>query len=251
MTTFVLVAEYRNATDRMFTLANAHYCACTSNAERRSWRSNAIRHLAELEKLGCERASERDRRCFVRACRLLGERIAMVSEQGEVLARSDMPIPGNKLQAPVMTNATLATTSFVTAEKTHWDAGFQNMVLTLTRQGFSADKAYAYSLNFTRGCFHHARMFSQKYQGDFWCWYEQSDGGFFIYPKTEKIYPVVVHSNYFKGAMSAQALGITVSLYTLCILAESEHDFFIDSYYRLRDFAVQHPEWAAIGGAID
>lgn len=85
MTTFVLVAEYRNATDRLFTLANAHFCACVGNDERCSWRSSAQRHLAELENLSCKRASERDRRCFSHACRLLRERIAMVNEHGEML----------------------------------------------------------------------------------------------------------------------------------------------------------------------
>ncbi|WP_447870408.1 hypothetical protein [Serratia fonticola] len=85
MTTFVLVAEYRNATDRLFTLANAHFCACVGNDERRTWRGSAQRHLAELENLSCKRASERDRRCFSHASRLLRERIAMVNEHGEML----------------------------------------------------------------------------------------------------------------------------------------------------------------------
>ena len=85
MTTFVLVAEYRNATDRMFTLANAHFCACVGNDERRSWRGSAQRHLEELENLSCKRASERDRRCFSHASRLLRERIAMLNEHGEML----------------------------------------------------------------------------------------------------------------------------------------------------------------------
>lgn len=85
MTTYVLVAEYRNATDRLFTLANAHFCACVGNDERRSWRGSAQRHLAELENLSCKRASERDRRCFSHASRLLRERIAMVNELGEML----------------------------------------------------------------------------------------------------------------------------------------------------------------------
>lgn len=85
MTTFVLVAEYRNATDRLFTLANAHFCACVGNDERRSWQGSAQRHLAELEHLDCKRANEYDRRCFSRACQLLRERLAMVNEYGEVM----------------------------------------------------------------------------------------------------------------------------------------------------------------------
>ncbi len=89
MTTFVLVAEYRNATDRMFTLANAHFCACVGDDERSSWRSNALRHLTELEDLSCKRANERDRRCYNHASCLLRERIARVNEQGEILPSKD------------------------------------------------------------------------------------------------------------------------------------------------------------------
>ncbi|AHG20659.2 hypothetical protein Z042_14315 [Chania multitudinisentens RB-25] len=100
-------------------------------------------------------------------------------------------------------------------------------------------------------CYAYSRRFSQDYGGDFWHWYTQSDSGFFICPQTEKTYRIEVNSNYYKGEMSAQALGMTVSLYALCVLAESGHDFFIESYHRLRDFAVRHPEWAAIRGAID
>ncbi|VXD06754.1 Antirestriction ArdB family protein [Enterobacterales bacterium 8AC] len=139
----------------------------------------------------------------------------------------------------------------VTAEKTDWDTGFRNLVLVLFHQGFSPDSAQLYMMKFTEMCCAYARQFSQDYAGGLWQLYTQSDGGFFVCPQTEKTYRIEVVSNYYQGEMSAQALGMTVSLYALCVLAESEHDFLIESYHRLRAFAVRHPEWAAIGAAID
>ncbi|CNJ34878.1 antirestriction protein [Yersinia mollaretii] len=139
----------------------------------------------------------------------------------------------------------------ITAVNKHWETGFCGLIAAITAQGFPLDEASAYTLTFTHLCYGHARRFSQDYNGDFWRWYTQSDGGFFICPQVEKTYRIEVCSNYYRGEMSAQALGITVSLYALCILAESGHEFFIESYYRLRDFAVQHHEWTAISGAID
>lgn len=150
-----------------------------------------------------------------------------------------------------MTHTTQATPSVTAAVNKHWDTGYDGLITTITAQGFSPDKAAFYTLMFTRQCYNHAHRFSQDYGGGFWHWYTQSDGGFFICPQTEKTYRIEVCSNYYQGEMSAQALGITVSLYALCIMAESGHEFFIESYHRLRDYAVQHPEWAAIGGAID
>ncbi|BFI65272.1 MULTISPECIES: antirestriction protein [Yersinia pseudotuberculosis complex] len=150
-----------------------------------------------------------------------------------------------------MTQTTQTMPLTITAVNKPWETGFGGLMAAITAQGFSPNEASAYTLTFTHLCYGHARKFSQDYDGDFWRWYTQSNGGFFICPQAEKTYRIEVYSNYYSGKMSAQALGITVSLYALCIMAESGHAFFIESYYRLRDFAVQHPEWAAIGGAID
>ncbi|PVZ80631.1 hypothetical protein C9426_32635 [Serratia sp. S1B] len=84
LTQFVPVAEYRNATDSLFNLANVHFCSCASDSERRSWRSGAQRRLAELENLACKRANEHDRYCFNQACQRLRERIERVDEQGKM-----------------------------------------------------------------------------------------------------------------------------------------------------------------------
>lgn len=150
-----------------------------------------------------------------------------------------------------MTQATKAEISAVTAENTEWMTGFYNLVSVLVQQGFSQDSATLHVVSFTQMCYAYARKFSQDYGSDFWHWYTQSDGGFFVCPQTEKTYRIEVRSNYYQGEMSAQALGLTVSLYALCVLAESGHDFFIESYHLLRSFALAHPEGMAIAGAID
>lgn len=139
----------------------------------------------------------------------------------------------------------------ITLEKTDWEEGFRNLVLVLFHQGFSPDSAQLHVMKFVELCSAYARQFSQNYDGGLWQLFTQSDGGFFVCPQTEKTYRVEVRSNYYQGEMSAQALGITVSLYALCVLAESGHDFLIESYHRLRAFAVRHSEWTAIGAAID
>lgn len=146
---------------------------------------------------------------------------------------------------------TISATPTVTVEKINWDKGYNGFSSMMMQHGFSQDESFVAVIAFTRLCYGYARKFSQDYQGDFWCWYTQSDEGFFICPQTEKTYRIEVHSNYYCGEMSTQALGITVSLYALCIMAESGHAFFIENYHRLRDFAVRHPEWSAIGSAID
>ncbi|MFC0226494.1 antirestriction protein [Serratia aquatilis] len=150
-----------------------------------------------------------------------------------------------------MTQTTKAETPVVTAEITEWMTSYYSLASVLVQQGFSPDSATRHVYSFTEMCYAYARQFSQDYGGDFWHWYTQSDGGFFICPQTEKTYRIEVTSNYYQGEMSAQALGLTVSLYALCVLAESGHDFFIESYHRLRGFALAHPEGMAIAGAID
>ncbi|WP_127958523.1 antirestriction protein [Serratia microhaemolytica] len=106
-------------------------------------------------------------------------------------------------------------------------------------------------------CFRFARQFCDDYLIDSWDWYTLSNGGFFICPKTEKTYRISVQSNYYQGEMSAQALGITVSLFALCALAELAHDknqedeYFTECYHWLRDYSFDVRESFAIAGAID
>ncbi|MNG28751.1 Antirestriction protein KlcA [compost metagenome] len=51
--------------------------------------------------------------------------------------------------------------------------------------------------------------------------------------------------------MSADAAGITASLFAICDLAQGGDEKLIDAYYALRDFAAEHAEANEIYSAID
>ncbi|WP_152526579.1 hypothetical protein [Serratia fonticola] len=73
---------------------------------------------------------------------------------------------------------TRSATPVVTLENIDWDNGYNGFVSLMMQQGFSPDKSFIAAAAFTRLCYGYARKFSQDYQGDFWCWYTQSDEGF-------------------------------------------------------------------------
>ncbi|HHA1945007.1 hypothetical protein M8S78_15735 [Enterobacter hormaechei] len=79
----VLVAEYRDAVDLLFTQAVAHYCSCVNNDERASWRSQSIALLKITANLDCKRATEGDRQNFLAARTRLQEQVKRVQASGE------------------------------------------------------------------------------------------------------------------------------------------------------------------------
>lgn len=104
----------------------------------------------------------------------------------------------------------------------------------------------------SRIVFKYAHAFSKDYQGDFWKAWQLSNGGAFMTPKTRKNYPICVPGNFYEGNMSAEAFGITVSLFALGEISwTTEQDADIDAYHALRDFALDHAEATAIMAAID
>jgi hypothetical protein len=93
---------------------------------------------------------------------------------------------------------------------------------------------------------------SDDYHGGFWEFYALSNGGWYMAPSGVQRYQMHWEGNYYEGEMSADAAGITASLYALCELANrTEEDHLIEAYHWLREYAVQHPEWDQIGQAID
>ncbi|MCU7326324.1 hypothetical protein [Escherichia albertii] len=82
--TYLLVADYRNTTERLFRQAIVHYSACVGNDERASWRSQSIMALEITADINCKRATERDRRNFLSARKRLQERVNSVMASGEV-----------------------------------------------------------------------------------------------------------------------------------------------------------------------
>lgn len=101
-----------------------------------------------------------------------------------------------------------------------------------------------------------ARRFLKDYQGGYWNFYSLSNGGFFAALDTDKAQHFVVADNYFSEHLSAQAAGITLTLFVLgrllaARIPENEAQRFLDLYSKLLRFAQDHAESQAIMTAID
>jgi len=93
---------------------------------------------------------------------------------------------------------------------------------------------------------------SDDYKGGYWEFYDLSNGGWYAAPRTGKRYRMHWEGNGYTGEMSADAAGITASLFAINQLANStREDKLIAAYHLLREYAVQHAEWEEIYQAID
>ena len=98
-----------------------------------------------------------------------------------------------------------------------------------------------------------ATQLAPAYIGGYWNFYRLSNGGFFVAPNLAESFEVIADKGY-EGKMSAEALGITACLYAYSNLSFGEGEFgetCAGHYERLYQFAIQHPEAAAIRAAID
>ena len=94
---------------------------------------------------------------------------------------------------------------------------------------------------------------SSDYEGGYWEFYKLSNDGFYMAPSTEDRFHVIAE-NGFEGDLSADAFGITVSLYAFSCLSFSTMliaDACAQQYRRLREYALEHTEAGAILAAID
>ena len=95
---------------------------------------------------------------------------------------------------------------------------------------------------------------SEDYHGGYWDFWELSNGGFFMSPRSDKRFNVSCENGY-DGEMSADALGITVCLYAYSHLSFGPESRFTDDcarhFHLLRDYALDHIEGLAIMMAID
>jgi len=96
--------------------------------------------------------------------------------------------------------------------------------------------------------------FCEDYRGGIWQFYTLSNGGAFMAPETadgEK-WTLFNNMNGNRAEMTSEAAGIAV-----CLIEYSHHacrtecDAMTDHYYRLRDYALVHPEFRAIFAIID
>ncbi|EKN3724783.1 TPA: antirestriction protein [Yersinia enterocolitica] len=90
------------------------------------------------------------------------------------------------------------------------------------------------------------------YRGDFWNYYTLSDGGAFMVPGTEQDYALFNELNGNGATVSREAAGITACLMTYSHHAcRTENEFMTEHFYRLRAYALHHPESHAIFALID
>ncbi|EPO0902691.1 antirestriction protein [Citrobacter amalonaticus] len=79
-----------------------------------------------------------------------------------------------------------------------------------------------------------------------------SNNGFYLVPNSRRTYGVSVAGNGYEGTMTAEAFGITLSLFALGQIANTtEDDGDILLYHALRDYALDHSESVEIMAAID
>ena len=94
---------------------------------------------------------------------------------------------------------------------------------------------------------------AESYSGGFWNFFLLSNGGFYLALAGEDTYHVTC-DNYFEGDLSADALGITATLWSYSHLSFTAGSFahcYADHYYRLREFIFEHRESREITQAID
>ncbi|HEY3591001.1 MAG TPA: antirestriction protein [Buttiauxella sp.] len=98
--------------------------------------------------------------------------------------------------------------------------------------------------------------FCADYSGGIWDFYSLSNGGAFMVPEaggdSDGKWALFNSMNSNGAELSSEAAGIAVCLMTYCHHAmRTECDAMIEHYYRLRDYALNHPESGAIMHIID
>lgn len=90
------------------------------------------------------------------------------------------------------------------------------------------------------------------YNGGYWEYYDLSNGGFYMAPKTDERFVFSNEGLQTDSSMSADAVGIVATLYALSELSNRTEDEKLgEAFHLLRAFASQHAEIEAIFTAID
>jgi len=94
---------------------------------------------------------------------------------------------------------------------------------------------------------------TSDYRGGYWHFYDLTNGGLYMAPKTDTQFRMVNALNYFDDTMSADAAGVAVCCFALCILSHKYPSFksFAEKFYLVRDYALVHPEASKIIRLID
>jgi hypothetical protein len=95
---------------------------------------------------------------------------------------------------------------------------------------------------------------AEDYHGGYWQMYTLDNGGFYMEPDGDQIYQVSC-DNCWQGELTADALGVTACLYAFSHCSFSRDEAFgricAQHYHWLRAYMYEHPEVAAILGAVD
>lgn len=120
------------------------------------------------------------------------------------------------------------------------------------RADFLAKESDGRFLEFEGLLFDLAAEHCRGYDGGYWEMNTVCNGSFFMSPTSQDYYNVTVADNWFDGQLSAEATGVFLTLLTYNRLAwKYRLDAFINRFYALREFALQHAEAALILKAID
>ncbi len=104
-----------------------------------------------------------------------------------------------------------------------------------------------------RALYAELRHLCAEYRGGWWNFYDLSNGGCYLAPGGAAEFHLKVPGNGFDGRLSADATGVTVTLFALSHLSFRfpSVPMFGEQFYRLRDFALEHGERQLIFAAID
>lgn len=128
----------------------------------------------------------------------------------------------------------------------------KQLVSEKKRQSFLPKHVKSNFIQFENTLYYFTESMCHKYTGGYWDFYELSNDGFFLALSSNEKFEIYINGNGFNGIVSAEALGIIVTLFSLNgILGQAGEDYLIDKYYALRDFALQHEESDLILSAID
>ena len=111
-----------------------------------------------------------------------------------------------------------------------------------------------FPLNVEPSVYSMAGHIASEYNGAYWEFYRLSNGGFYMAPISDKHYQVSCDNGY-EGSLSADALGITATLYAYSHLSFNSNAAFAEicanHYHWLREYMLEHQEASSILKAID
>ena len=101
---------------------------------------------------------------------------------------------------------------------------------------------------------HLQKMAPEDYNGGYWFMYQLSNGAMYLAPAiTDRKLRLTVDTNGYSGEVSGDAAGLITCLFVFNALCWKypQHQDYVDLFYKLRDFAFDHPEAEEIIAAID